>query len=356
MVMSCQNLVKKERVVIGTYTDGASDGIYCVDLDLENSRFENLTLLIEEVSPSYLTVSKDGSKVYAVSEVGNYNGEKSGALISYEWDLQKDKLEKVAELSSGGEHPCYIALSKNERYLAAANYTGGSLVVTDLELENRIIKQHVGGFEGSDRQASPHVHCTFWSPDNRYIFAVDLGIDKIMAYPFNDGVIGEGSVAFELPEGEGARHLVFNKNGDVAYLAAELSSKVYSLNYNKELATFDKIGELSTLPSNFTGDNSVADIHISPDQSSLYVSNRGLNSVAHFRIKEDGDVELLSNYDVMGDWPRNFVITPDGNYMLIANQKSDNITLFSIDSEGKLNFLNESLTVGSPVCLKVVGY
>jgi 6-phosphogluconolactonase len=335
------------KIIVGTQTTKGSEGIYAIIFNPKDTSLSDAKLIYQVANPTYLTISEDGKHIYTVSETHG------GSALALTWDEHKETLVKKAEHTTRGAHPCYISLDRKEEFISVANFSGGSVILFDTAVIETGFKQHEGGFENSRLQNKPHAHCSLWSPDNRFLLTVDLGLDAIIAYPFEKGKLGEGIVALQLPEGNGIRHLVFNQKGYRAYLAAELSSTVYALEYDKEKGRFSVINTLSTLPTRFTEKNTVADIHLSKDGRFVYVSNRGHNSIASYKVKKNGAVEALDIVKCQGEHPRNFVVSPDGRFLLVANRDTNNITIFSIDQKmGTLTYIRDFSGLQSPTCLK----
>lgn len=343
----------KARLFVGTYTNETSKGIYSLDFDLKTGELSNETLLVETPNPSYIALSKNKDFLFAVNE------ENSGKVTSFAWNAEKTKLHLVSEQPSEGIHPCYVALNDGENKLAVANYTSGTIAVYPLDENGKIQKfiqheSHEGSGPVKPNQESAHAHCVEFSKNNAFLFAADLGMDKILSYPvLTDGKLGKQQVALQLEPGDGPRHFVFHPTKDVVFLMNELSNTVVSAKVNLEIGYLEKIDRKSTLPEGFTESSAGADIHISTDGKFLYTTNRGHNSIAVFSIDENNMLNLLETTSVQGDWPRNFTFSPNEDFILVANQKSNNITVFKRDSvSGLLTSTNTDFKLGAPVCLK----
>ena len=341
------------ELLVGTYTDAGSDGIYLVDFDMENGTLDNKTLLVETTNPSYFTISKDQSKVYAVNET------KDGGVSSFRWNESHEKLILIDQQKSQGDYPCYTELNEDETLFTIANYGTGNILAYQINEEGRIaqtpiVKQHTGKGTIPGRQDGPHAHFTEFSKNGKYLYAVDLGIDQVIKYPVSGTDIGGGSSAFHLDPADGPRHLVFHPTEDLVFVVNEQSSSVTSAKVDPVSGDFHKIDKVSTLPDDYNGNNSCADIHISNDGKFIYASNRGHNSIA-ILSHSLGRLSMKHIELVRGKWPRNFTLSPDSEnrYLLAANQKSDNITIFSRDVEsGLLTFTGNEIEISKPVCLK----
>ena len=340
------------RLFVGTYTNDSSKGIYSFDFDAKTGQLSNEKLLVEVSNPSYLTLSKNKEVVYAVNE------DNPGKVSSFGWNTDKTQLELRSEQPSEGIHPCYVSFDENKNRLAVANYSSGTLAVYPVNEKGIIEKSiqrenHEGNGPVKPNQESPHVHCVQFDKNSNFLFAADLGIDQIISYPVaTDGTLTKQQIALQMEPGDGPRHFVFHPKKDILFVMNELSSTVVSAKVHLETGILEKIDRKSSLPQDFTGESYGADIHISSDGKFLYATNRGHNSIAVFSVAEDGLLNLLETISVHGDWPRNFALSPDENYILIANQNSNTITVFKRDSTtGLLAYTNNEYKMGAPVCL-----
>jgi 6-phosphogluconolactonase len=342
-------------LLIGTYTRGKSEGIYVYKFNNQTGEASFVSKAAAS-NPSYLEVSPDEKFVYAVSE----GSDDKGSVSAFGFDKSKGTLQYIDKQTSGGDHPCYVAINKTGKWVAVANYSGGSFSTLPvmangtLGVPNTI--QHTGSSVNKERQDKPHVHSTVFSPDDKYIFVPDLGIDKVMIYAFNAGSGKPEPAATPFaaaPAGTGPRHFTFHPNGKFAYLIEEMGGEVTAYKYNDGKLTV--IQRLSSLPAGFTGKKWAADIHVSPDGKFLYASNRTpSNTIAIFKINEkSGKVTPVGFEPTKGDVPRNFSIDPSGNFLLVANQETDNVVIFKRDKQtGLLTDTGKRIEVGNPVCLK----
>ncbi len=340
------------ELLVGTFTNGESRGIYKLDFDPNTGTIGNTKLLIEKENPGYLCISKDRSRVFSS------NATKPGSISVYDWGDNRNLLNTLSDHSSIGDGACYIELNRTENLLAVANYGSGSIALYSIDTEGNII----GGAQSSvhsgkgphPNQKSAHAHCVKFDAPSNFLYAVDLGIDQIVAYPITDNKnLGKPHTALKMNPGDGPRHLIFHPEKNMAFIINELSSTVVSALVDPRTGRFERIDGKSTLPADFDGDNACADIHLGHNGKFLYASNRGDNSIAIFSVSEDGHLNLLTTEPVRGDWPRNFTLSPDGAFLLVANQKSDNITVFKIDpSTGLLSYTGNEIRLAQPVCLK----
>ncbi|OQP57020.1 3-carboxymuconate cyclase [Niastella vici] len=345
-------------LLIGTYTKGKSEGLYVYKMNTETGDVVAISKATA-ANPSYLDVSPDEKFVYAVNEDAN----DKGSVSVFAFDKSNGALKYIDKQTSGGDHPCYVAVNKTGKWVAVANYTGGSFstlpIMANGTLGTPTTIQHTGSSINKERQEKPHVHSTVFSPDDKYIFVPDLGIDKVMIYSFNAGS-GKPEPAkqpfVKATEGYGPRHFTFHPNGKLAYLVEEMGGAVAAYKYKDGKLTF--IQHISAYPADFTGKKWSADIHISPDGKFLYASNRTpANTIAIFSIdSKSGKLKALGYESTKGDVPRNFTIDPTGNFLLVANQETDNIVIFKRNKEtGLLTDTGKRIEAGNPVCLKWVG-
>lgn len=348
---------QKNILLIGTYTTGKSEGVYVYSFDSKTGETTKLSS-IKSTNPSYIAVSPSNNFVYVVNEEGNNNGI-GGSISAYKFDKDSSSLTLINSELSGGDHPCYVTIDKTGKWLIAGNYNGGNIAIMPL-LENggvgkASLTQHYGSSTNKIRQTKPHVHCTYLSADNKYLFVPDLGLDKTLIYNFDakTGTISPTKQAFAQSDtSAGPRHIVFSANNKFAYLMEELSATVNVFKHKKGKLT--SIQKIKATPPAYTGTQGSADIHVSPDGNFLYCSNRGeSNSITCFRIQEDGKLVFLYNTPSLGITPRNFTFDPTGNFLLVAHQKSDNIVIFKIDiASGFITDTGKRIDVGNPVCVK----
>jgi 6-phosphogluconolactonase len=348
---------KTNYLLVGTYTKGKSTGIYVYDFSKEGS-----AVLVDSIAtpnPSYLAISPNRKHVYAVSET--VRGNHSGKVRAFSFEKKTGKLTFLNEQSSAGDNPCYITVDKTGKWVIVGNYTSGTLAVLPVQNNGSVgtavcSVSHSGKSVHPQRQSSPHVHSTIISPDNKYLFVPDLGIDKIMVYSL-DGTTGKlvaaKDSAVKLEEGSGPRHFEFHPSGKWAYLVQELSGTVTAFNYDN--GKLSPVQTISCLPAGFNQYFSSADIHVSRDGKFLYTSTRdSLNSIAIFKVDaKTGMLTLVGQQSTLGKTPRNFNFDPSGNFLLAANQNSDNIVVFRIDKKtGLLTDTGNRIDVGNPVCIK----
>jgi 6-phosphogluconolactonase len=345
---------------VGTYTSKTdSKGIYSFHFDSGTGQLTAMAVAATTQDPSFLSVAPNEKYLYAVNELGEFDGKKSGAVTSYSLDPKSGKLTQLNQVPSGGADPCYVSFDQTGKYLLVANYTGGSVSTFPIAADGRIgaasaFVQHTGSGPNKERQEGPHAHYIASSSDNRFVFVVDLGLDEVAVYHFDPAkgsLIPNHPPFAKLAPGAGPRHLAFHPNGKFAYVLSEVNSTVTAFAYDSKNASFSNLQTLSTIPKDFTARNDTAEIVAHPSGKFLYASNRGRDSIAEFTIDPvQGTLTLAGDFPTQGKEPRNFALDPTGKFLLAANQESNNIVVFRIDqSTGALTATGEVAQVPAPV-------
>jgi len=339
----------------GGYSENTTENLSVFEFNFKSGNIEAVSGTNAGPNPSYFCFSDKYDLIYALNEVMEFDGKPGGGITTLKYDEGKKQFKKLADILVPYGGPCYISLSYDGNFLLLANYSSGSVAVVQLDesgMPERVTDSILFEVEAPDVS---HPHMIMHDPAGKHIYLTDLGLDRIIGYDLdiNRGkLIQINDNVINLPKGSGPRHFVFNSSGTKMYLINELGSTIMVFDV-------DENGGLQlnqTLPSagdGFTGRNYCADIHISMDGKFLYGSNRGENTIVVFKIPEDGTLSLAGRVSCGGDWPRNFVIDPSGKFLLVGNQRSDDISVFIIDSKtgvpnGPVN--TESFT--SPACLK----
>jgi len=347
---------------VGTYTSGRSEGIYLYRLNLTSGELSHVATTSGVVNPSYLTIAPSRRYLYAVNEVEEFGGKKSGALSAFAIDQQTGSLRFMNQQPSLGSAPCYVVVDRTGRFVLVANYFGGNVAVLPVRSDGSLgeatdLKQHAGSSINTERQEGPHAHCIELDSANRVAYACDLGADKIMISRFDarsGKLIPNRTPSVQMKPGAGPRHLTFHPGSKYAYVINELHATVTAFAHDRVQGNLKELQTVPTLPADFTAANTSADIHVSPDGRFLYCSNRGHDSIAAFKVDpRNGKLTFIAHEPTRGNAPRNFAIDPTGAFLLVANQKSDNIVTFRRDRKtGRLSATGHVAEVPSPVCLK----
>lgn len=345
------------RFYVGTYTGGKSQGIYMATLDTETGKVSGPKLVAETKNPSFLAIHPNRKYLYAVGEVSEFQGKKSGAVVAFSIDPKTGDLTLINKQASSGGAPCHLVVDRKGRYVLFANYGGGNVGVMPIGKDGSLGKmcgfvQHEGSGP-TDRQKGPHAHSINIDANNRYAVAADLGLDKLITYRLTGkGKLKPVAEHREKP-GAGPRHFTFHPNGKFGYLLNELNATVSALGYDPKTGKFQALQTLSTLPEDFEGRKSCAEVRIHPEGRFLYCSNRGHDSIAVYQVANDGRLTRVQIVKTGGQEPRNFNLDPTGQFLLAENQRSDTIVVFRIDSKtGKLKPTGQVVECPTPVCIR----
>jgi len=346
---------KDYLIYVGTYTGPKSKGIYA--WRKTGGKFSPLGCVGEVENPSFLTISDSGRNLYCVGEANQ------GNATAFSLDRASGMLTKLNTRSVKGGGSCYISLDKTQKNALVANYGGGSIAVLPIEADGKLNEpstfiQHAGrpGADGR-RQEKPHAHCIKATADNKFVLATDLGLDEIKVYKFDAAkgtLTPNDPPAGKTKPGSGPRHFTFHpKLKNRLYVINELASTVSVFDWNGAKGSMEEIQTISTLPEDWKGENSTAEIVVHPNGKFLYGSNRGHDSIAAFRIDDAGKLTPLGQTKSGGQVPRNFAIDPNGTMLFAAHQKTNDIYVFTLDpNSGKLTPTGEKWEVGSPVCVR----
>jgi len=351
MLLSFQkNDNKTFSFFLGTYTDSTSQGIYKYLLQKDGT-LKQIGLVAVTENPSFLAISFDREFLLAANEI-NIDG--VGTVESFL--ITEDSLEFISKSSSGGAHPCFVAVN-NAGFVATANYTGGNVGLLKLnengELSNVLDLQQHFGSGTTERQKVPHAHSVWFEPNSDIVISIDLGTNELLFSHLDETsqkLLPSDDYKISMKPGAGPRHLAFHPNEKWIYVANELNSTV-TLIKKSDGNKYIKSISVSSLPYGYAEPNTCADIRTSSDGKFVYASNRGHNSIAIFEVHSDGTLRLIGNESTRGDGPRNFSLSPNEEYVLVANQRTRNIVSFKRDKKtGLLNFASE-IKAPTPVCI-----
>jgi putative heme-binding domain-containing protein len=352
---------EKLWVYVGTYTGKESKGIYRCEFDQASGKLTAPVLVAETVNPTFLTIHPSGKFLYAVGEIDNFGGKKAGAVNAYAIDPKTGDLKLLNQQSSGGQGPCHVSLDKGGKHVLVANYTGGSVAVLPIKDDGSLgeataFVQHQGKSVDKDRQEGPHAHSINLDRANKYAIAADLGLDKLLVYKYDarKGTLTPNDPpAMDTAPGAGPRHFSFHPDGKHAYACGELDSTVMAMDYDAGKGVLTKTQTLSTLPAPHKG-NSTAECIVHPSGKFVYVSNRGHDSIAVFKVDPATGQLTAAGHGGKGfKVPRNFNIDPSGKWMIVAGQDSNNLCVFEINPQtGELKPTDNTAEVGHPVCVR----
>jgi 6-phosphogluconolactonase len=363
-VVQAQTDAKKLWVYVGTYTQGASKGIYRFTLDLETGKLGDRALAGTATNPTFVAIHPSQKFLYAVSEVTTPSGKKAGGVSAFAIDPKTGDLTLLNQQSSGGAGPCHLNVDKEGKNVLAANYGGGSACVLPIGADGKLgeasaFVQHKGSSVNKKRQEGPHAHSANLDAANRFAFIADLGLDKVLVYRFDPAkgtITANDPPAYDTAPGAGPRHFAFHPDGKSAFVINELDSTLDNLDYDADKGILKKRQSLSTLPKDFKGNTSTAEVVVHPSGKFVYGSNRGHNSIAIYRFDaKSRELTFVGHQNHKIKTPRNIASDPTGRYLLVANQDGASIVVFRVDGEtGELSPVGDPVEVPFPVCIRMM--
>lgn len=347
---------------VGTYTDDKrTDGVYLVRFDARSGALQLLGSANVGPNPSFLALHPNGRVLYAVNEVDKVGASASGAICAFK--IGRDgSLARIGEELTHGGSPCYVSVDRRGRAVFVANYVGGNVAAFPIGADGGLgaassVVQHRGKGPNAERQEGPHAHCIMPDPSGQFALSADLGADRVFVYRLD---AGGGTLSHvdgadgTLSPGAGPRHIAFHPKLPLLYVVNELDSTITTFAFDGARGTLTPRGSVSTLPANWKGESTGADIHVASLGNVLYTSNRGHNSIAVLTIAPTtGELSAAQWIPTEGDIPRNFGLDPSERWLLVANQHSDNVVVYSRDPRsGRLTLTPHRLAVPSPVCIR----
>lgn len=338
------------NMLVGTFTNGVSEGIYQLSFDAKGGLISQ-SLLAKTDNPSFLAFSPDKKSVYAVNESGE-----NSAVTAYSFDKEKPSLTFLNRISIGNAGPCFV--TSTDKYVIVGNYGNGTISVLGIKSDGSLTDTvqtivQKGKFFGRGLFGPSNVHQTLFSPNGKFLIVTNLGKDQVFTYAYNPNskteVLKQTDVAI-LPAHSGPRHAVFSKNGKYLYLLQELNAGITVF----EVSEAGKLNQIQETTINQPNkQNSGAEIALSPDEKYLYASNRGdVNKIFCFKVEKNGTISEKNAYSTEGIAPRNFAISPDGKFIFIGNQKTDNVVVYKRNKcNGDLKLISKDIKIGAPVCL-----
>lgn len=361
-------------VFVGTYTqpirfgtgqilNGKGKGIYCYDFELSNGKLHERFVTENVDNPSYLAFSSDMRFLYAVNELKRFEEKDSGAVSAFSIQKSLSGLTFLNKQATMGTDPCHVILNSAQSHVFVSNFMSGSVSVFPVGPDGFLgeascFVQHEGSSMNPKRQTGPHAHSLVFSPDERFAFVPDLGIDRLMTYipDMQAGTLMPAPVPWYTAEpGAGPRHCVFHPYKSICYLINELGSSISVLKYQASAGSFECLQTVPSVLVPVTPDTNIcACVKVTPDGRFLYGSNRGQDSIVIYGIEQDGTLAYIDTAPCGGQTPRDFDIDPTGRFLICGNQDSDNIVVFEIDPyNGDLSLVFECKAY-TPVCIKPV--
>jgi 6-phosphogluconolactonase len=365
---------KHPFVYVGTYSgpilfgtgqvvQGKGKGIYLFRFDAAKGALEPVSIKDGVRNASYLAFDPARKFLYCVNEFKEYEGKASGAVSAFRIDPETGELTYLNSKASHGTDPCHLIVDKTSKNVLVANFASGSVCVLPIADDGSLkeascVIQHEGSSVDPKRQAGPHAHAVELSADNCFAFVPELGGDKVMIYELDaaSGTLtpNKNQPSIQTAPGAGPRQLAMHPNGRFAFLINELNSTMTSYRYDAAKGTLTELQTLSTLPADFKGHSSCAEVQIHPSGKFLYGSNRGHDSIVIYAVDPDtGGLTLVGHESTRGKIPRNFEVSPSGEFLAAANQDSENVVMFRINAAtGKLAPTGSVVSAGTPICVR----
>jgi 6-phosphogluconolactonase len=350
-------------VYVGTYTQpNKSKGIELFRFDASSGALSPVGNAAELANPTFLTIAPGSKFLYAICEVSNFQNQKTGGASAFALDPSTGKLTLLNQQPSGGRGPCWISLDSTAKVALVANYGEGSVASLPIGDDGKLkepasIIQHQGSGVNPKRQAGPHAHSFNIDPTGKFALACDLGLDKVLIYRLDTatGKLTPNDPPFAaVAPGAGPRHLAFHPNGKFVYVITEMGGTITAFAWDGSRGAMSEIQAIPTLPADFKGQSTCAEVQVHPTGKFVYGSNRGHDSIAVYSVDPTtGKLTLVGFQSTLGKGPRNFRIDPTGQFLLAANQTTDNIVVFRIDpATGLPKPTGVEVKVGAPVCIK----
>jgi 6-phosphogluconolactonase len=347
-------------VFISAFASGDDGAIHAFQLNVDTAQLKRVHRTGDMEHPFFMAISPDDKFLYSIHAPGKFGGEKHEQVAAYEILGRTGKLKLLNRQSTLGTASCYLHVDATGKTVVVANYSTGSVAALPVQKDGSLgpaasFIQHKGSSIDPSRQAGPHAHCIVVSPDNKFVFAADLGLDQLLGYrldPTTAKLSPNRQPFVSTPLGAGPRHLTFHPNGKHVYVINELDNSVTEFSYNSESGMLIERQTISTLPKGFDGTSYCADLKITPNGRFLYGTNRGHDSIAAYRISDDGRLTLLEIEPSLGKGPQNLAITPGGELLLCANMPGNNVVLFRIDAKtGSLKRVGQPVSMPGPSCI-----
>jgi len=346
------------KIFVGSYTkEDEAKGIYVVELDRSSGALNLISTETSGPMPSFLAIHPNGTSLYAVNEINQFKGLTGGMISAFSIDAKTNSLTLLNRYSTMGGAPCHLNVDPTGKMIGVANYSGGSVIAYVIKENGALgacssFHQHYGSSVHA-RQKSAHAHSFDFSADGKFAYVADLGLDQVFVYSVNADrgeLIPQAQSNLRLPAGYGPRHIAFNPKSERLFVLNELSCMLSDFKVT-QFDRFESLGHHSTLPDGYEGEKSTAEVQVHPNGHVVYASNRGHNSIAVFNIESSGQLKKIQTISVEGKTPRNFCLSPDGKWLIVAHQDSNSLRAFEVKPNGELLLTEQTLSVFKPVCL-----
>lgn len=358
---AAQSTLAEERLVfVSAFAAGKDGAIHAYQLDLDTGKLTPAQRTTGAEHPFYLAIAPNQKLLYSI-HAKQFGSKDHEEVAAYEIAGRNGELKLLNRQSALGSGACYLDVDATGKAVLVANYSTGNVASLPVNKDGSLGKaasffQHKGDDKGKPKQT--HAHCIVVSPDNRFVFAADLGLDQVLAYqldPTKAKLTANRPAFVNAPAGAGPRHLTFHPDGKHMYVINEMGNSVTQYDYDADTGALTAKDTISTLPKGFTGKSYCADLKITPNGRFLYGTNRGHDSIASYRIEGNGRLKLIGIEPSKGKGPQNLAITPDGKLMLCANMPENNVVVFRIDQKtGSLTSVGTPISMPSPSCIRIL--
>ncbi|NQV23883.1 MAG: lactonase family protein [Rhodopirellula sp.] len=348
-------------IFVSAFAAGEKGAIHAFHFDTKTGVLKPQQTTTDVQHPFFMVISPDGRFLYSI-DTEKFGGSEDEFVAAYAIKDRSGKLERLNQQSAKGSASCYLDIDSTGKTVVLANYSSGSVAALPVRADGSLgaataFVQHEGSSVDPKRQKAPYAHSIVISPDNRLALAADLGIDKVLVYRLDAAnsklTANEAQSSVSVEPGSGPRHLTFHPNGKSVYLINELKNTVTFFGYEPDSGKLTTQQTISTLPADFDGVTHTADVKITPDGKFLYGTNRGHDSIAFYRIGNDGRLTLIKIEPSLGKGPQNLLITPDGQWLICANMPGNNVVVFKINSDtGELTATGEPVSMPMPSCIR----
>lgn len=343
---------------VGTYTQLGAEGVYTLRMNGNTGELTQVSVATGIENPSFVALDPSNEHLYAVGEVSNFDG--AGAITSFSVNSATGELTQLNQKSTGGPGPCHLMVDSTDSLVIVTNYSGGSVAVLPIDSDGSVGErtdfiQHEGSSINPRRQEKAHAHSVNIDKSNARAYVCDLGMDRVFIYDIdhaNGKLTPSAQPYVEEVAGEGPRHFDFHPSSSFVYVINELGCTITLYDLSDE-GRLSPVQTVPTLPEGWEGENTTADVHVSPDGNYVYGSNRGHDSLVIYSIDHStGKMTYVGHQATLGEEPRNFAITPDGAFLLAENQNSGTIVTFKRESDGTLTATGSVIEIPAPVCIK----
>jgi len=351
----------EQTVFISAFTKGDAGAIHAYTLDLKTGKLSLINRTTDVENPFFLAVSPDEKFLYSIHALA-FGGKDNEEVAAYKIE-PAGKLKFLNRQSAMGTASCYLAIDATGKTALVANYSTGSVASLPTQQDGSLkaavtFIQHTGSSVDLPRQKQPNAHSIIVSPNNKFVYAADLGIDKILCYQLDAerGKLTPNKQPFvRLPPGSGPRHLTFHPNGKFLYAVNEIKNTVTLFDHDAETGFLIEQQTVSTLPDDFEGRSHTADLKITPDGQFLYATNRGHDSIATYRIGDDGKLKRIAMTPSLGKGPQNLAISDHGEFLICANMPGNSVVVFHINAKtGELQAVGEPTEIPMPSCIMLL--